>query len=112
MCSSTGVSWKKEARSSRTRSRQRATRDTGRLQPDGTNRNRSRQGDPRGVPVRLLQPGRGEGLLLQVRAWPEPRDRRGDLGAQEGAGVDAEVPAQVARLLLRAPAAVVGRRPD
>src|SRR6266498_3099200 len=112
MCSSMGVSWKKEAQSSRTRSRQRATRDTGRLQPDDTNRDRRRQGDPRGVPVRFLQPRRGEGLLLQVGAWAEPRDRRGDLGAQEGAGVDAQVPAQVARLLLCAPAADMGRRPD
>ena len=49
------------------------------------------------------------GLLLQVRPRAEPRDRRGDLAAQERAGLDAEVPPQVARLLPRAPAAAVGR---
>ena len=38
------------------------------------------------------------------------RARRGDLRAQERAGLDAEVPPQVARLLHRAPAADLGRR--
>ena len=57
-------------------------------------RDRRRQGNPRGVPVRLLQPRRGEGLLLQVGPRHQPRDRRGDLRAQERAGLDAEVPPQ------------------
>ena len=77
-----------------------------------TDRDRDRPGDPRGLQVRLLEPRRGEGLLLQVRPRPLARARRGDLGAQERAGLDAQVPAQVARLLPRAAAAEVGRRPD
>ena len=54
--------------------------------------------------------GRGEGLLLQVGPRPLARAGRGDRGAQERAGLDAEVPAQVARLLPRAAAADLGRR--
>ena len=61
------------------------------------------------VQVRLLQ--RRRGLLLQVR----PRishELVGDRRAQGRARLDAEVPAQVARLLPRAAAADVGRQPD
>ena len=74
-------------------------------------RDRDRSADPRGVQVRLLEPGRGEGLLLQVRPGDLARGRRGDRRAQERAGLDAQVPAQEPRLLLRPPAARVGRQP-
>ena len=63
------------------------------------------------------------GARLQVRLPRRPKDyffksgrglshetRRGDLGAQERAGVDAEVPPEGARLLHRAPDADLGRR--
>ena len=60
--------------------------------------------------VRLPQRRRGRGLLLQVGPRALARARRGDLRAQERAGLDAEVPPQVARLLPRAPAADLGRR--
>ena len=58
--------------------------------------------------VRLLRHG---GLLLQVRPRRVARARRRDLVAQERAGLDAQVPAQEPRLLLRAPDARVGRQP-
>ena len=51
------------------------------------------------------------GLLLQVRPRRLARARRRDLVAQERAGLDAQVPAQEPRLLLRAPDARVGRQP-
>ena len=79
---------------------------------DGTDRDRRRQGNPQRVQVRLLEPRRGEGLLLQVRSRPVARAGRGDRRAQERARLDAEVPAQEPRLLLRAPAAAVGRQPE
>ena len=73
-------------------------------------RERCRQGHSQRVPVRLLESRRGEGLLLQVGPRPLPRGRRGDRRAQERAGVDARVPSQGARLLLRAPDADLGRQ--
>src|SRR6476646_11053485 len=69
-----------------------------RYEPD---RERDRPGDRFRLPdeVRLLESGRGEGLLLQVGPWSLTRARRRDLLAQERARLDAEVPPQVARLL-------------
>ena len=51
------------------------------------------------------------GLLLQVRPRRVARARRRDLVAQERAGLDAQVPAQEPRLLLRSPDARMGRQP-
>src|SRR5262245_27431074 len=96
-----GVSWKKAVLSSPRSSRPRATSATRRRSDGSDTRDRSRQADPRGVQVRVLEPGRGRGVFLQVAEGPLARDRRRDLAAQERAGVDAEVPAQVARLLPR-----------
>ena len=82
-----------------------------RYEPD---RERDRPGDRlrlRGQ-VRLLEPGRGEGLLLQVGPRSLARARRRDLVAQERAGLDAEVPPQVARLLPRAADADLGRHAE
>ena len=83
----------------------------GRGSRNGTDRVRDRPGDRLRLrdQVRLLQSGRGEGLLLQERTRPLARARRRDLGAQGRAGVDEQVPPQVARLLPRAPDAHVGR---
>ena len=75
----------------------------------GRDRERDRQGHRlrlRGQ-VRLPRP---RGLLLQVRPGALARARRCDLLAQGRAGLDAQVTAQVARLLHRAPAAHVGRQ--
>ena len=80
------------ARSSRTSSRPRATMPSSRRKRGSQHehdRDRRRQGDPRRVPVRLLQLGRGGELLLQVRPRPLARARRGDLRAQERARLDA-----------------------
>ena len=74
-------------------------------------RDRRRPRDPLRLQVRVLEPRRREGLLLQVGARHLARGRRGDRRAQERARLDAAVPAQVARLLLRAPDAELGRRP-
>src|SRR5216684_7158601 len=81
------------------------------LRRNGANRDRDR-GRP-GDRLRLRDQVwllRRRGLLLQVGARPLARARRRDLLAQERAGLDAQVPAQEPRLLLRAPAAGVGRQ--
>ena len=88
--------------------RLRAVGEARRRQPDGADRDRDRPGDRlrlRGQ-VRLQRP---RGLLLQERPRPLARARRRDLLAQGRAGLDAEVPPQVARLLPRAADADVGR---
>ena len=63
-------------------------------------RDRSRRRNQDRVQVRVQ---RSRGLLLQVRPRALARARRCDLRAQERAGLDAEVPPQVARLLPRRP---------
>ena len=79
--------------SSRTSSRPRATSDTGRLQSHDADRDRRRQGNPRRrVRVRLLNPDEAKDYFFKSGRGLNARDRRGDLGAQERAGVDAEVP--------------------
>ena len=80
------------------------------LRRNGADRDRDRRGDRLRLrdQVRLL---RHRGLLLQVRPRRLARARRRDLVAQERARLDAEVPAQEPRLLLRAPDARVGRQP-
>ena len=68
----------------------------------GSHRDRNRRRNQHRVQVRVQ---RSRGLLLQVGPRALARARRCDLRAQERAGLDAEVPPQVARLLPRAPAA-------
>ena len=73
-------------------------------------RDRVVQGIRERVPVRLLELRRGGELLLQVGPRALARGRRGDRRAQERAGLDAQVPAQVARLLLARPLPDLGRQ--
>ena len=84
--SSTGVSSPRAAPSSPTSSRPRATRrsspqasEEARLM--STARDRRRPRNPLRLQVRVLEPRRGEGLLLQVGARPLARGRRGDLAS-------------------------------
>ena len=69
---------------------------------NGRNRDRGRRGIGSDYEVQVRLP-RDRGLLLQVGPRALARARRRDLRAQERAGVDAQVPAQVARVLHGAP---------
>src|SRR3954453_11411973 len=109
--SSAARSSRAAAPSSRTSSRRRATRRFPPLlweaRANGADRIRDRPGNRLRLrdQVRLLRSG---GLLLQVGPRALARARRRDLLAQEGAGVDAEVPPPLARLLLCPPDADLG----
>ena len=95
--------------SSRPRATIRSSRLTWGVNPNEPERNRHRSRHPLGLQVRVLEPRRREGLLLQVGERHLARGRRGDRRAQERTRLDAAVPPQVARLLPCPSAADLGR---
>ena len=74
-------------------------------------RDRGRQGDPQRLPVRVLEPRRGQGLLLQVGRGLSHEVVEAISEHKNEPAWMREVPPQVARVLLRAAAADVGRQP-